>query len=139
MGYEEIMMQYNMNYEVQQENKCAKAAIYTAQILEMIAVDRLERSLKAPPGSNAPEEYKEACQTLAEWTGQTAEETDRRIREIRERINAVPTDRRPRDKTGSLNELCRTCRKEIEGRCKEACYFIGLIKDVSARKEAKPW
>lgn len=139
MRYEDIMMQYNRCREAEQGNESAKAAIYTAQIMEMIAVDRLEKSMKAPPGSNAPEEYKKACQTLGEWTGQTAEETDRRIRKIRERINAAPIDRRPRDKTGSLNELCRTCRKEIEGRCKEVCYFIEHISDISAREEGGLW
>lgn len=125
------MAQYNRCCEAEEENECAEAAIYTAQILEMVAVDRLERSLKAPPGSNAPEEYQKACQTLAEWTGQTTEETDRWIREIRERINAVPIDRRPRDKTGSLNELCRTCRKEIEGRCREVCYLMNAVMKIS--------
>lgn len=88
--------------------------------------------MKALPGSNVTEEYKEACQTLAEWTGLTIEETDQRIRETRERINALPPDRRPRDNNGRLNELCRTCWKEIEGRCKESCYFIELVKEVQS-------
>lgn len=139
MRYEDIMMQYNRCRDTERENESAKAAIYTAQIMEMIAVDRLEKSMKALPGSNAPEEYKKACQTLGEWTGQTAEETDRRIREIRERINAVPADRRPRDKTGSLNELCRTCWKEIEGKCKGTCYFMKHISGISAREEGGLW
>lgn len=108
MRYEDIMMQYNRCRDTERENECVKAAIYTAQILEMVAVERLEKSLKTPPGSNAPKEYAKACRMLAEWTGQTIEETDRRIKEIRERINAAPIDRRPRDKKGCV------CKGEVD-------------------------
>lgn len=139
MRYEDIMMQYNRCRDTERENECAKAAIYTAQIMEMIAVDRLEKSMKAPPGSNAPKEYAKACRMLAEWTGQTAEETDKQIRKLRERINVIPADRHQRNKARRLKELCRTCRREIRGECKETCCFMKHISDILAREEGGLW
>lgn len=135
MKYEEIMMQYDRNREVQQENESARMVVLTAQILEMEGVKRLERALKAPPGSKAVEEYNETCQTLAEWTGQKIQEADKQIRLAMERVNAVSLDQRPRDKSGQLNALCKTCRKELEGGCREICYMSKMVKEMLDRKE----
>ncbi|MCM1259246.1 MAG: hypothetical protein NC307_15575 [Roseburia sp.] len=136
MRYEEIMMQYERCREAQQENESMEAAVFTVQILEMVGAERLEKAIKAPPGSNAAEEYNEVCQKLAEWTGQSMEAADMQIKRAKERIDAVSIDQRPRDKNGQLHDLCRTCRRELEGGCREICYMSKIVKEMLSRKGA---
>lgn len=87
MSYEEALLQYEISRRIQRENQEFLQAILTAQILEVEGVKRLEKALKAPPGSSAKEEYQEVCGRLAELTGQTVEEADKHIRRIRSGIN----------------------------------------------------
>lgn len=87
MSYEEALLQYETNRKIQQENQSFKDVILTAQILEVEGAKRLEKALKAPPGSSAKEDYKKFCEKLAELTGQTVENAHEQIKRVRNGIN----------------------------------------------------
>lgn len=132
MSYQEALLQYETSRRIQRENQNFEEAVLTAQILEMESAKRLEKALKAPPGSGAKEDYRTAYMKLAELTGQTAKDAHNQILRAMERINA---DARPRDKNGQLINVCQTCILEAEGRCKSPCFFSRMAQQVLNRKE----
>lgn len=131
MSYQEALLNYERSCIIQQENQSFREAIQTAQILEMEGVKRLEKALKAPPGSGAKEDYRMACMKLAELTGQSIEDAHSQITRAMKRINK---DTRPRDKSGQLISVCKTCILEAEGRCKSSCFFSKMTEQVLDRK-----
>ncbi len=132
MSYQEALLNYERSCIIQQENQSFREAIQTAQILEMEGVKRLEKALKAPPGSGAKEDYRMACMKLAELTGQSIEDAHSQITRAMKRINK---DTRPRDKSGQLISVCKTCILETEGRCNRSCLFSKMAEQVLGRKE----
>lgn len=131
MSYQEALLNYERSCIIQRENQGFKEAVQTAQILEMEGVKRMEKALKAPPGSGAKEEYRIACMKLAELTGQSIEDTHSQIIRTMKRINK---DTRPRDKNGQLISVCKTCILEAEERCKSSCFFSKMTEQVLDRK-----
>lgn len=118
MEYEEAMRRYEESmrrHEAQRENESFEMAVAMSDAMKMEGVKRLEKAAKAPPGSEAPEEYDEVCQILAEWTGQSIKEADRQIRDAAGRIDKALkyVDTRPRDVPQSVNGLCRLSDFEV--------------------------
>ena len=135
MEYEEAMRRYEesmRHYEAQRENESFEMAVAIADAMKMEGVKRLEKAAKAPPGSSAPEEYDQACQTLAEWTGQSIKEADRQIRDAAGRIDKTLkyADTRPRDEKGRLINVCEPCIMELDGKCQSLCFFSRMAKEV---------
>lgn len=135
MEYEEVMRRYEesmRHYEAQRENESFEMAVAIADAMKMEGVKRLEKAAKAPPGSTAPEEYDQVCQTLAEWTGQSIKEADRQIRDAAGRIDKTLkyVDIRPRDEKGRLINVCEPCIMELDGKCQSLCFFSRMAKEV---------
>lgn len=132
MSYQEALLNYETSRIIQRENQGFREAIQTAQILEMEGVKRLEKALKAPPGSDANKDYRMVCMKLAELTGQPIEDAHSQIIRAMKRINK---DTRPRDKSGQLISVCKTCILEAEGRCNSSCFFSKMAKQVLSKRE----
>ena len=109
MSYQEALLSYETSRIIQQENQSFREVIQTAQILEIEGVKYLEKTLKAPPGSGAKEEYREVCKRLAELTGQVLEGADEQIKRVWDRINRA--DNHILCKNGSI-DLCPCLKSE---------------------------
>lgn len=114
MSYQEAPLQYETNRIIQQENREFLQAILTVQILEVEGVKRLEKALKAPPGSSAKEEYREVCGRLAELTGQSLGGADKQIRRVWDRMNRAGNH--VLGNNGSMN-LCPCFKSEGRQNC----------------------
>lgn len=140
MEYEEAMRRYEesmRHYEAQRENESFEMAVAIADAMKMEGVKRLKKAAKALPGSSAPEEYDQACKTLAEWAGQSIKEADRQIRDAAGRIDKTLkyADTRPRDEKGRLINVCEPCIMELDGNARACVSFLGWQKWFWARKE----
>lgn len=111
MSYQEALLNYETSRIIQRENQGFREAIQTVQILEMEGVKRLEKALKAPPGSDANKDYRMVCMKLAELTGHPIEDAHSQIIRAKIRVSANMVDRE------NITGNCSGCKNDGTSEC----------------------